>query len=295
LKAGRTVDIFPPKEEVAGSNPAASTLHFKMLKITSRDNQKIKITRKIRDGLIENFIFIEGLRLAGEVLRSNLKISDVFFSESFANSERGKTFLQNAPNINLTEVSDKVFDSLSDTKNSQGIIVICEKPQTDKQFIEKNLSAKTQLPLVVLLHQINNPTNLGAILRTCEAVNVSGVILTKNSADVFSPKALRGAMGASLRLPILTNADFYKVLDWAKEKNLISVCADVNAKKSDLEIDWKMPRLLIFGSEAHGLSAEERENIDESLLIPMENDVESLNLAVSCGVILFEAKRQFYI
>ncbi len=99
-------------------------------------------------------------------------------------------------------------------------------------------------------------------------------------------------MGASLRLPIWEGADLFEILDWARGKNLTSVCADVNAKKSYLETDWTKPRLLIFGSEAHGLSAEEKEAIEESLLIPMENGVESLNLAVSCGVILFEAKRQ---
>lgn len=200
--------------------------------------------------------------------------------------------MQQAENFNLAEVSEKIFGSLSDTKNSQGVILICEKPAVDKSFIEAKLSENNEFQLVVLLHKTNNPTNLGAILRTCEAANVAGVILTKNSADAFSPKALRGAMGASFRLPIWTDADFFEVLDWAEEKNLISICADVNAEKSYLDIDWRKPRLLIFGSEAHGLSAEERVRVAESLIIPMENGVESLNLAVSTGVILFEAKRQ---
>ena len=264
-----------------------------MLKITSLDNSKIKQARKIRDGLIENLIFIEGLRLAEETLRSNLKILEVFFTEDFARTERGQALLQNIQTSHFIEVSQKIFDSISDTKNSQGIIIIGEKPLADKLLIENRLSYSNNLPVVVLLHQINNPSNLGAILRTCEAVNAAGVILSKNSADVFSPKALRGAMGASLRLPVWTNADFAEVLNWAKTKNLVSICADVNAKTSYLEIDWKQPRLLIFGSEAHGLSEKERAQIDESLLIPMDNNVESLNLAVSCGVILFEAKRQF--
>jgi len=246
----------------------------------------------VRDSLVNDAIFVEGARLAEEVLRSNLKISDVFFTESFAQTERGKSFLQQAENYNLAEVPEKIFDSLTDTKNSQGVILICEKPATDKSFIEAKLSKNKKFRLVVLLHQTNNPTNLGAILRTCEAANVAGVILTKNSADAFSPKALRGAMGASFRLPLWTEADFFEVLDWAEEKNLISICADVNAEKSYLDVDWREPHLLIFGSEAHGLSQKERERVAESLIIPMENGVESLNLAVSTGVILFEAKRQ---
>ncbi len=265
---------------------------FKMLKITSRDNPKIKQARKVRDGLIDDLIFVEGLRLAEEISRSGLVISDVFYTTNFAQTERGEKFLQTVETSNLTEVSDKIFDSLADTKNSQGIIVICEKPETDQNIIEVNLAKSSKFPLLVLLHQINNPANLGAILRTCEAVGAAGVITTKNSADAFSPKALRGAMGASLRLSMWTNADFYDVLDWARTNTFTSVCADVNATKSYLEIDWKKPRLLVFGSEAHGLSAEEFKEIDESLLIPMENSVESLNLAVAAGVILFETKRQ---
>lgn len=264
-----------------------------MLKISSRDNQRIKQAQKVRDSLTKTAIFVEGVRLAEEVLRSSLKVSDVFFTESFAKTERGDAFLRTVENHRLAEVSEKVFASLSDTKNSQGIVLICQKPDTGEEAIETEIQTNSQkIPLVVLLHQINNPANQAAILRTCEAVGTSGVILTKHSADVFSPKALRGAMGASLRLPIWSNADFYQVIDWARERNLTSVCADVNAKKSYLEIDWKRPLLLVFGSEAHGLSQDERDKIDENLIIPMENQVESLNLAVSCGVILYEAKRQ---
>ncbi len=263
-----------------------------MLKITSRDNQKLKFARKVRDGSVGDLIFVEGARLAEEVFRSNLKISDVLYTESFADSERGQAFLRQTQNFNRAEVRQNIFDSVADTKNSQGIILICEKPKIGKQFIERNFLSAKKIPLVIALHRINNPANLGAILRTAEAAGIAGVITTKSSADAFSPKALRGAMGASLRLALWTEADFYEVAEWAKEKDLISVCADVNAKKSYLEVDWKTPRLLVFGSEAHGLSANERERIDEDLLIPMDNNVESLNLAVSCGVILFEAKRQ---
>ena len=265
-----------------------------MQKITSRDNQKLKLARKVRDGRVENLIFIEGLRLAEEALRSDLNISDVFVTESFSKTERGQDFLQKAENSNLSEVPEQIFNSLSDTKQSQGVILISSKPETGKGVIQDNLQKTTcRFPLVILLHQINNPSNLGAILRTAEASGVSGVILTKDSADVFSPKALRAAMGASFRLPVWTDADYFEVLDWAEQKDLVSVCADVNSDRSYTEIDWKTPRLLIFGSEAHGLSAEEREKVNESLIIPMENGVESLNLAVACAVILFEAKRQF--
>jgi len=265
-----------------------------MLKITSRDNQKIKFARQVRDGREPDFVFAEGARLVEEVLKAGLPVREVFFTESFAESVRGRSFLDEvrAKSENLAEVSDKIFDSIADTKTSQGVIVIGEKPLTGETILNASLLTRNlRFPLVILLHEINNPNNLGAILRTAEAVDVSGVITTKNSADVFSPKAIRGAMGASLRLPLWTNADFTEVLEWSRAKNLKSICADVNAEKIYTEVDWNTSRLLVFGSEAHGLSAEERAAVEESLLIPMANGVESLNIAVACGIILYEARR----
>lgn len=261
-----------------------------MIKLSSRDNPKIKFARAVRDGKNTEFIFLEGLRLAEEVLRADLQVKEIFYTGSFADSERGREFLNSYQTIS-TEVSEKIFAPVADTKNSQGVIVIAEKPAHGKEKIETNLQ-KTKSPLVLLLHQINNPSNLGAILRSAEAVSVSGIITTQNSADVFSPKSLRGAMGASLRIPVWTNTDFFDALEWSRNNNLQSVCADINGKKSYTEIDWRIGRLLILGSEANGLNAAERAAADESLFIPMENDVESLNLAVAGGIILFEAQRQ---
>ncbi len=266
-----------------------------MLKITSRENQKLKLARKVRDGHSKDLIFVEGLRLAEEVLRSDLSVNEVFISESFEKDARSTHLLASfqQKQIAVSEVSDKIFQSIADTKTSQGIVLICPKPQTDKLFFESEFArSKGKLPIVLVLHQINNPSNLGAILRSGEAVNVAGIIISANSADVFSPKSLRASMGAGFRLNIWTNAAFNEILNWSRSNNLISTAADIRAEKSYTEIDWQQPRLLIFGSEAHGLSAEDFRNIDESLFIPMENGVESLNLAVSCGIILFEAKRQ---
>lgn len=264
-----------------------------MLKITSRENAKLKLARRARDGREKDLIFVEGVRLAEEVLRSSIGINEVFVSESFSENTRAKSLIAafRAENRSINEVAEKLFPSLADTKTSQGIILICEKPSTSKAAFEAAFKpGKHKTPVVVLLHEINNPSNLGAILRTVEAVDAAGVIATKLSAEVFSPKSLRASMGAGLRLNIWSNAGFEEALEWARSQNLISTAADVNAEKSYTEIDWTKPRLLVFGSEAHGLSAEEFKRIDESLIIPMENGVESLNLAVSCGIILFEAK-----
>ena len=146
--------------------------------------------------------------------------------------------------------------------------------------------------MVIFLSEINNPSNLGAIFRTAEAAGAAGIIISPDSADVFSTKAIRSAMGANLRLPACENVAIEEVLAWAAKKNLVPTAADISGGVSYTQIDWKVPRLLIFGSEAHGLNDAERDSIEEVINIPMENGVESLNLAVACGIVLFEAKRQ---
>lgn len=260
-------------------------------KITSRENRRLKFVRSARDGREPEMLFIEGLRLGEEFLKTNLKIHSVFFTEKFAALGRGNEIINSllSTKTDLFEVEEKIFGSLSDTKHSQGIIIIGAKPAAGKEIIESVLDENAFL---LLLHQINNPSNLGAIFRTAEAAGARGIITTKGTSDVFSTKALRGAMGASFRLRCWLGANFFEVLQWAGDKNIKSIRADIKSQKSYTEIAWNEPKLVIFGSEGHGLTAAEQAATDESLVIPMENDVESLNVAVSCGIILFEARRQ---
>ena len=260
-------------------------------KITSRDNQRIMDARKVRDGKDTGRIFIEGRRLVNEAVRSAIAIDECFYVDGFRDGDLLSAIA--ARTQKMTEVPERLFRSIADTDNSQGIILIAQRPNNGAAAINECLKTKTSsLPIVLFLKEINNPSNLGAILRTAEAAGVAGVVISENSADVYSPKSLRAAMGSSFRLPIWDRARFGEILDWAKNWDLVSTAADVGATKSYIQIDWRQPRLLIFGSEAHGLSESELQSIDEQLKIPMEDAVESLNLAVSAGVILFEARRQ---
>jgi TrmH family RNA methyltransferase len=260
--------------------------------ITSRDNQKLKFARAVRDGREPAYIFIEGGRLAEEALRAGVEIEEVLISESFESRETNRGLLQNLDNPPVI-VADRHFTSIADTKSPQGIVIIAKRPHSTLDRIGQTLTvANSHIPVVIFLSEINNPSNLGAIFRTAEAAGAAGIIISPDSADVFSTKALRSAMGANLRLPACENITIEKVLSWATRAKLIPTAADISGGVSYTQIDWKVPRLLIFGSEAHGLDDAEREKIDEIMTIPMENGVESLNLAVSCGIVLFEARRQ---
>lgn len=262
--------------------------------ITSRDNQKLKLARKVRDGKLSELIFLEGIRLAEEAIRSNVAIRECLISSDFQKGSREKRLLGAIKDAHLetSTVLAQLFDSLTDTIESQGIILIANRADTSvHRFDAKVSAARERLRVVIFLYEINNPSNLGAILRTAEAAGAAGVVVSKRSADPFSPKALRSAMGASLRVPIWDRAEAEDVFEWATHNKFSAVAADIKSAIPFTDRDWTRPTLLAFGSEAHGLpNAMLREM--ETVYIPMENEVESLNLAVSAGIILFEAKRQ---
>lgn len=257
-----------------------------LIKISSKDNPKIRLLRAVRKGLSRDYIFVEGMKLSEEVIKSNLPIYGVFFSERFVKEDKGKKFLELAKNFLCVEVTDKLFGKIADTESPQGVIVLCRRLRENKQRLEQRLEDRS---LVVLLNRISDPLNLGAILRVAKAVDVAGVILTKGSADAFSAKAVRSSAGACLQIPVWSGMSFQEAISWAKEKGLRTVCADIRAEKFYKQVDWTQPSLLVFGSEGQGLSEREVSLVEERIKIPMKNGVESLNIAVACGIILYHA------
>ena len=164
--------------------------------ITSRDNSLLRQARAARDGKIDELIFVEGLRLCEEAQRSNLKIEAVIASEELLRKERAAQAINELSRVSkrTASVSEKLLESISYTKTPQGIVVLAERPDSSERRLTASL---TRSPLLVVLHQINNPVNVGAILRTAEAAGATGVITTRNTSDPFSPKSLRGAMGSA--------------------------------------------------------------------------------------------------
>jgi TrmH family RNA methyltransferase len=261
------------------------------MKITSRDNSLLRHARAVRDSKVRDSIFVEGLRLSEEALISELKIEAVIYSEEIARKERAARLIERLAQVcdQVASASEKLLESISYTRTPQGIVVLASRPANDEASFKAKQSAA---PLLVILHGINNPVNVGAILRTAEAAGVTGAIATANTADPFSPKALRGAMGSAFRLPIWLGASFAEVIVWCVERGVRTVGADAQGPGTFIEIDWREPRALILGTESTGLLPDEIASADEAVRIPMAGLVESLNVAVAAGIILYEAQRQ---
>jgi TrmH family RNA methyltransferase len=259
--------------------------------ITSRDNERVRRARHVREGKDAGEIFIEGVRLCEEAASANVFVNEVLHTVELQQDERGARLLGRLVNsgARATVVSERVFASLSDTKTPQGIVLLAARPQTGANVLEQALKKDS---LILILHRLSNPSNAGAILRTAEAAGASGIIATAGATDLFSSKALRGAMGSSFRLPVWEGAEFTEALKWCAARGLVTICADLRAKRSHTQFDWTLPRALIVGAEAFGLSDAEMAQADEALKIPMHPPVESLNVAVAAAIILYEAARQ---
>jgi RNA methyltransferase, TrmH family len=261
------------------------------MQITSRDNSLLRQVRAVRDGKIEELIYVEGLRLCEEALRSQIEIEAVVVSEELLRKERLAAVIRELSQAakRFASVSEKLLESVSYTKTPQGVLVLAQRPEASESRLAGQIETN---PLLVVLHQINNPVNVGAILRTSEAAGAVGVIATANTSDPFSPKSLRGAMGSAFRLPIWSGPSYTETIDWCRQRGISTICAAVDANTSYTEIDWTGPSALILGPESSGLTAEELALADRRVSIPMKGMAESLNVAVAGGVLLFEAARQ---
>lgn len=261
------------------------------MKITSRDNSLLRHARAVRDGKALESIFIEGLRLSEEAVRSHLKIEAAIYSDQIARKDRAATLISELEKTTdkIASVSERLLESISYTKTPQGVVVLAARPQiSEKDFTKR----QTGTPLIAVLHGVNNPVNLGAILRTAEAAGATGALTTAGTTDPFSPKALRGAMGSAFRLPIWTGVEYDRAIDWCRSRSIQTICADAGAQRSFTEVDWRRPTALIFGAESKGLSDAEIDAADEAVRIPMKGSTESLNVAVAAGILLYEAEKQ---
>jgi TrmH family RNA methyltransferase len=259
--------------------------------ITSRENSLLKHARKVRDGKVDESIFVEGLRLCEEALESNLNIEAVIVSDELANKPRAKQLLGRFKELGtrISLISESLLGSISYTKTPQGIVLLATRPTMNEATFKARQSSS---PLVVVMHGVNNPVNVGAILRTAEAAGVTGVITTQITSDPFLPKSLRGSMGSAFRLPVWAKATYAEVINWCQPNQIKIVCTDVGGKTHYSDVDWKGPSALVMGPESAGLDEEDFYSADVVVHIPMQGSVESLNVAAAAAVVLFEAARQ---
>lgn len=230
-----------------------------------------------------NCFIVEGPRMFFEIPAE--RIVECYLTEAFA--EKYAEQLRKSGLANYEIISDAVCRHLSDTKTPQGVVALVRRDECSLAALLK----KEENPCLVLLENLQDPGNLGTILRTAEAAGITGIILNKGTVDPYSPKVIRATMGAVFRVPFVITDDLPSVVTLLKAQG-ISVCASHLGGDVFYARDYCGPTAFLIGNEGNGLSDEITALADHKIKIPMCGEVESLNAAAAATVLCYEALRQ---
>ncbi len=254
--------------------------------ITSTSNPQIKrllqLQKKSKARDEEKVFIVEGLRMFTEVPIE--RVEKVYISESLYNKKKQDLNLQDFP---LEILSDQVFGHVSDTKTPQGILCVVKRQKYD---LEELLQVKN--PHFVVLDNLQDPGNMGTIVRTAEAAGVDAVFMSKDCVDLYNSKTIRSTMGSIYRMPVVYVDDLLELLDTFREKGIKSYAAHLDGKNSYDQECYKEGTAILIGNEGNGLRDEVSNKSDIWVQIPMKGQVESLNAAIAASVLMFEVARQ---
>ena len=254
--------------------------------ITSSSNIQIKnliqLKKKSKERSRQDVFLAEGVKMFREVPRERLE--KVYVSAGFYQNPQ---HMQLLTNVDYEVVSDSVFDTISDTRTPQGILCLV------KQFhYERKDLTKGELPLCMVLENLQDPGNLGTIFRTAEGAGVTGILLSRDSVDLYNPKVIRSTMGSVYRMPFYYADDLHAVLREWKTQGIALYAAHLKGKHTyDCE-DYRKPSAFLIGNESQGLTEETASLANHYIRIPMSGQVESLNAAVAAAILMYEARRQ---
>lgn len=259
--------------------------------VTSKDNSTIKYLRSLSDLKYrkkEKAFLIEGVKMVEEALRDDLGVKKVVAAPSLVQHHgKGVLKLAESRSIDIVWISERMMDTVSESKTPQPVMAVVQMKHHSEEALLANESA-----LIVIAHQLQDPGNLGTIIRTAEAVGASGVAITANTVDSFNAKTIRASMGSILRLPIVHIGDLAAFIKKCKQKGFQTAATVLTGEKTHFDINLTKPTAILLGQESAGLPRDITTDIDLSIRIPMAETIDSLNVATAAAVILYEAMRQ---
>lgn len=233
---------------------------------------------------------IEGPNFVAEALKAGVCLDFILYTEKILRREKGRNVLQQARLRRIPSflIGEREFQRLSETETPQGILAVGAKPV----WREEELLAQPE-GIFLALDGIQDPGNLGTIIRTGDGVGVSAVYLGRGTVDLYNPKVLRATMGSIFRVPAFSNVDLSELLEKMRRLNVFIVASVPHAGVAYFRANLRHPRLaLVVGNEARGISAELKTLADEIVSIPTRPEVDSLNAAVAASLVLYEIYRQ---
>ena len=254
--------------------------------ITSADNKRIKnviaLLEKNKARKEQDAFVIEGIKLFLEAPVES--ILEVYVAESYKGPR------EKLDRMPFEVVKDEVFGKMTDTLTPQGILCVIKKAHYKLGDL-LNLKGKTA-PVYLVLETLQDPGNLGTIMRTAEGAGVTGVIMSNDTVDIYNPKTVRSTMGSIFRVPFIYTDKLEESIDELKRAGVECFAAHLKGTKSCYAYNYNKPTAFFIGNEGNGLSERIAGLADTYIRIPMEGQLESLNAGISAAILMYEAKRQ---
>ena len=259
--------------------------------LSSKANKAVKFLSSLADPAVrrkERSFLIEGVKMVEEALRDRLGVKEVIAVPSLTQHHgKGVIKLAEKSGVPIHWISERLMDQVAESKTPQPVLAVMEMREHGQEDLLAHGSG-----LIVLCHQLQDPGNLGTIIRTAEAAGASGVAVTPHTVDAYNGKAVRGSMGSILRVRVVKVQCEHQFVRACKERGFQSAALVLNGRETVFELDLTVPTVLLLGQESSGLRAEDLVDIDHRIRIPMADTIDSLNVATSAAVVLYEAMRQ---
>ena len=256
--------------------------------ISSKDNEIVKNIKKLKDKKyrdLNNEYLIEGIKIIKEAIEEKADIKQIIICDECEKADAiPKELMYEVAKYECIYVTEPVFKTMTDVSNPQGILAIIGKENNEQEI------DYTQ-DIIVALDDIQDPGNLGTILRTVDSIGLNQILVSKGTADTFNPKVVRSTMGAIFRVKIIECENLESTLKEVKKHKFKTVVTSLQTEKSIYDIEYNK-KVIIIGNEANGVEKNIQENADEKIKIPMLGKTESLNASVATGIVLYEYVRQ---
>lgn len=260
-------------------------------KITSLQNpiikDVIKLQEKSRERKKRGIFIIEGKRELSLAQKGNYEIETVLFVTEIITLEELEKSIPNNNSLSIIEITAEIYHKIAYRDSTEGVISIVKTKEHTLQSVQ--LPAKN--PLVLVLESIEKPGNIGAILRTADAANMDAVFIADPKTDLYNPNIIRSSVGCVFtnQIIIATSED---IISFLKKQNITIYSATLQNSNEYCKEDYRKPSAIVVGTEATGLTKIWRENATKNINIPMQGEIDSMNVSVACAIITFEAVRQ---
>ncbi len=257
--------------------------------ITSTQNQIIRqlvqLKEKSRERKKTGLFLIEGKREISLALKGGYELETVLFYPELFSLEQVNDLTNQ--HVNTIEISKEIYQKLAYRDTTEGILAVAKS----KTNCIDNLTFNTKSPLILIAEAPEKPGNIGAILRTADAANVDAVIIANSKTDLYNPNIIRSSVGCIFTNQIATG-NTTEIIEFLKSKNINIYCAALQASVNYYTQDYTKPTAIVVGTEATGLSDAWLKNSTQNIIIPMQGEIDSINVSVAAGILIFEAKRQ---